>query len=647
MPQWVEWLNSNWVAIVVPILIFVAFWVGGVWVRRVAYNTFHRLARQSKWRGRWLVLEATYSSFLQWALLLGFHIAIHVSRLPSDSKTIISKLILSLFILFLAWMLVSLSPKMLKLYLPQIRQYIAKTKAPQPSTPLLLDIARAILITLAVLLLLNIWNAPNISGILVLAAVVIIVALALRDALANLPQIVHMKHRTRNKLMSLGKLFLALVAIAGIVELVRRGYLIFTQENSPNSNIIIFLLEIGLLTLVVSALRSHRFRSVKPSFKAVLVPTLAIVLVCAFAGIEPLASYKDMTISVVGQGWQFVTSHITTGGNVASAVARVEPAVVRVGTEYAMGSGMVVDKSGYVLTCNHVVEDVQSAIVMFMGGEQYEATVVGRDESRDLAVIEIAASGLDLPIVTLGNSANLDVGEDTIAVGYPLGLQGKVTVSRGIVSAFRNIDGVDYIQTDAAINPGNSGGPLINLKGEVVGITNFKFVDEAVEGMSFAIAIDDAKSFLASTIETEKAQGKIEALEREVLALVNSERASREAGLLVWDEDLHEIASEHSREMARRGELFHSSMYEPYAENCWGGGPGSLYYNKASDIVSSWMGSSPHRTWLLCPHLRHIGVGIAVSDDGMYASWTFWRSETSDSDWWYSNGSSSPPDWWY
>jgi S1-C subfamily serine protease len=645
MPQWVEWLNSNWVAIVVPVLIFVAFWVGGVWVRRVAYNTFHRWARQAKWKGRWLILEGTYSPFLQWTLLLGFYIAIHASRLPSDSKTIISKLILSLFVLSLAWMLVSLSPKMLKLYLPQIRQYIAKTKAPQPATPLLLDIVRVILITLGLLLLLDVWNAPDVSGILVLAAAVIMVALALRDALANLPQKVHMKHSTRNKLMGIGKLFLALVAIAGFVELVRRGYLIFAQENTPNSSIIIFLLEIGLLTLVVSALRSQRFRRVKPSFKAVLVPTLAIVMVCAFAGIEPLATYKDATFSLARQGWQFVTSN--TRGNVASAVAKVEPAVVRVGTEYATGSGMVIDTSGYVLTCNHVVEDVQSAIVMFMGGEQYEATVVGRDEFRDLAVIEITGSGLDLPIVSLGNSANLDVGEDIIAVGYPLGLEGEVTVSRGIVSAFRNIDGVNYIQTDAALNPGNSGGPLINLKGEVIGIANFKLVGEAVEGMSFAIAIDDAKSFVASIIEAEKAQGEIEALEREVLALVNSERASREAGLLVWDEDLHEIASEHSREMARRGELFHSSMYEPYAENCWGGGPGSLYYNKASDIVSSWMGSSPHRTWLLCPHLRHIGVGIAVSDDGMYASWTFWRSETSDSDWWYSNGSSSPPDWWY
>jgi S1-C subfamily serine protease len=435
------------------------------------------------------------------------------------------------------------------------------------------------------------------------------------------------------------------LTIAGFVELTRRGYLIFAQQNSPNLNIIIFLSEIGLLVLVISALRSNRFKWTKPSFKGVLLPVLAVALVCAFAGIEPLATYKDTTFSLVSQGWQFLTS--TTRGDVASAVAKVEPAVVRVETTDSVGSGMVLDKSGYVLTCNHVVEDVQSATVVFMSGEQYGGTVVGRDGSRDLAIIKITASGLDLAIVTFGDSAKLDVGEDVITVGYSLGLEGKATVSKGVVSAFRNIDGINYIQTDAAINPGNSGGPLINLKGETVGIANFKFVGEAIEGMSFAIAIDDAKSFLTSTIETEKAQSEIEILEHEVLALVNSERSSRGTAPLTWDEDLHAIAREHSEEMARRGELFHSSVYEPYAENCWGGGPGSLYYNSASDIVSGWMGSAPHRTWLLCPHLRHIGVGIAVSDKGMYASWTFWRGETADSDWWYINDSNPPPSWWY
>jgi hypothetical protein len=626
MPQWVVWLNSNWFAIVGPILVFVAFCVGGVWARRVVYGRFHRLARQSHWRGSWLLLEGTYRPFLQFILLLGFHIAIHISRLPTEIKTTVTKLILSLSIFFLVWMLVDLSQKMVKSYLPQIRQYIFRIKAPQPSTPLLVNIIGVIFVVLGLLALLNIWSVEGASGILILAAVVVVVALVLRGVLAQIWQRTNMRRSTRKRLVGIGKLFLALLAIAVFVELVRRGYLAFARQSSSNVNTIIFLLEIGLLVLVISALRSDRFKWAKPSFKGVLLSVVVIASVCAFAGVQPLTSYKDTAIDLVGKSWQFITSQ-ATGGSVASAVAKAEPAVVRVETTDAIGSGMVVDESGYVLTCNHVVDNVQTATIVFTSGEQYVGTVVERDETRDLAIIEIATGGVGLPTVTLGNSAGLGIGQDVIAIGYSLGLEGEVTVSRGIISAFRIIDDVNYIQTDAALNPGNSGGPLINLKGEVVGMADFKVVSEAVEGMNFAIAI--------------------EALEHEVLALVNSERSSRDITPLIWDEDLHEIAREHSEEMARSGELCHSSMYEAYAENCWGGGPGSLYYFTASDIADGWMGSPPHRTWLLCPHLRDIGVGIAVSDNGMYASWTFWRSQTRDSDWWYTDDSNSPPSWWY
>ena len=167
--------------------------------------------------------------------------------------------------------------------------------------------------------------------------------------------------------------------------------------------------------------------------------------------------------------------------------------------------------------------------------------------------------------------------------------------------------------------------------------------------MGFAIAIDSVKPFTTEQIEKEQAQrraeelqGEIEVMECEVLTLVNLERSSRKIASLTRDNELHRIATGHSQEMAARGELFHSSIDEPYAENCWGG---SGYWD-ASTIVSSWMGSDKHRTWLLCPHLKRIGIGIAISDTGMYASWTFWRSETAYSDWWYVDGT-SPPDWWY
>jgi S1-C subfamily serine protease len=342
---------------------------------------------------------------------------------------------------------------------------------------------------------------------------------------------------------------------------------------------------------------------------------------------EPLASYKDMTISVVEQGWQFVTSRITTGGNVATAVARVEPAVVRVETTDSAGSGMVIGESGYVLTCNHVVEDTLAATIIFMSGTQHEAIVVGRDEFRDLAIIEIAASGLDLPIVALGNAADLDVGEDIMAVGYSLGLEGKVTVSRGIVSAFRNIDGVNYIQTDAAINPGNSGGPLINLTGEVIGIANFKFVGEAVEGMSFAIAIDDAKTFVTEVLAREQAQEEAEreeqallALEREILRLINVERESRGISPVRWNEQLHSGARMHSQDMQEEGFLYHDTG-GMFAECCYGASSVSSIYATAEATVEGWMSSTAgHREILLDPEYGQGGVGVA-RDSGFWATY--------------------------
>jgi hypothetical protein len=485
-------------------------------------------------------------------------------------------------------------------------------RAPQPSTALLLDVIGVILIALGLLVLLNIWNAPRVSGIIVLAAVVLIIAFALRDAFARIPEKVH----PSKMLMSISKLFLILLAIAGFVELTRRGYLILTQQSNSNPNIIIFLLEIGLLVLVISALRSKRFKWTKPSVKVVVFPVLVIALVCAFAGIEPFASYKDRAIGLAGQGWQFITSHITTEGAVASAVAKAEPAVVRVETTDSVGSGMVIDKSGYVLTCNHVVEDTQSATIMFMSGEQYEGTIVGRDESRDLAIIKITTSGLDLPIVTLGDSAKLDVGSDVIAVGYSLGLEGNATVSKGVVSAFRSIDSVNYIQTDAAVNPGNSGGPLINLKGEVVGIADFKFVGESVEGMSFAIAMNDAKSF----ITTEREEQALLALEREILRLINVEREGRGISPVRWDEQLHNGARMHSQDMQEEGFLYHDTS-GMFAECCYGASSVSSVYATAEATVQAWMSSTAgHREILLDSRYRIGGVGVA-RDNGFWATY--------------------------
>lgn len=640
MPQLIEWINDNWLAVAIPALVFVVFWVAGLWLRRIAYDAFNQWLLRTNWEGRQLVIEKTRNPFLHWFLLLGAYIAIQVSALPSEATTIAGKIIASLFVFSLIWVAISLSEKMVNLYSPKLRSYLAKVKAPQPATILAVNIVRAIIVIVGVSILLGIWGAPNTWGILVLAGGLIIAGLALRDAIEY-----------RSRFMKIRKLFLSLLVIAGLGLVTWTGYLLFTHQSDPISGTVTLLLEIGFLIWIISVLRSRKYKRIKPSFKLVFFSVVGITLICAFAGIEPLATYKNTSLDVIttqaGKVAEFLKETSPAHGDVTSAVAKVEPAVVRIETNDAIGSGMVIDESGYILTCNHVVEDVESATIMFMCGERYQGGVIGRDELADLAILKIIGGEIHVPIVTLGNSDKLEVGGDVIGMGYALGWEGKATVSKGIISAFRNDEGVDYIQTDAAINPGNSGGPLINLEGEVVGVVSAKIVHEAVEGMSFAIAVNEAKPFISNVIGTEKIQSEIEALEHEVLALVNSERSSRGIEPVLWDDKLHEIAREHSEEMARRGELFHSSINEPYAENCWGGGAGSLYYNTAGDIVSGWMGSPKHRTWLLCPHIKHIGIGIAVSDEGMYASWTFWRSETSYSDWWYANGSDSPPDWWY
>lgn len=157
-------------------------------------------------------------------------------------------------------------------------------------------------------------------------------------------------------------------------------------------------------------------------------------------------------------------------------------------------------------------------------------------------------------------------------------------------------------------------------------------------------AAEEAEQAAEALEEAEEEKNNIEEIEHDVVELVNLIRTDRGSNPLIWDNELYSYSKQHSEDMASQKMLFHSPMEASYAENAWGG-EGSTSWT-ASDIVEGWMSSSYHRTWLLCPHLQHIAVGIAISETGMYASWTFWRSETQYSDWWYANDT-SPPSWWY
>ena len=169
-----------------------------------------------------------------------------------------------------------------------------------------------------------------------------------------------------------------------------------------------------------------------------------------------------------------------------------------------VGTGIVLDLEGHILTNNHVIAGAERIIVTLSTDASYTADVVGVDDRTDTAVIRIEAEGLQPAI--LGVSAELEVGEDVIAIGHALGLRGGPTVSKGVVSALgRSLDSdaqttiVDLIQTDASINPGNSGGPLVNSRAQVVGINTAIIVES--QGIGFAINIDDAKLVAAQLIE--------------------------------------------------------------------------------------------------------------------------------------------------
>lgn len=216
---------------------------------------------------------------------------------------------------------------------------------------------------------------------------------------------------------------------------------------------------------------------------------------------------------------------LTQGSSVTEIAKTVGPSVVGIrmtvtgngqgfqGSQGASeGSGIIISSDGYIMTNYHVVSNADpksgssatTTLEVFLpDGRSAKAKFVGGDSENDLAVVKVEFTGL--PVAKLGNSADLQVGELAVAIGNPLGMEFAGSVTVGVVSALnRKIDGqeasLNLIQTDAAINPGNSGGALVNSKGLVIGINSAKISQTGVEGLGFAIAIDDAKPIVNSLI---------------------------------------------------------------------------------------------------------------------------------------------------
>ncbi len=204
---------------------------------------------------------------------------------------------------------------------------------------------------------------------------------------------------------------------------------------------------------------------------------------------------------------------------IVTAAKKVGPAVVGITNKAYMrdffnrvkfvergtGSGVIYDaKNGYIATNHHVVEGASEIIVSLTDGRTVKGKVLGEDKATDLAVVKIDVK--DLPVAVFGDSDTLQVGEPAIAIGNPLGLEFRGSVTAGVISALnRSIElgerKFNLIQTDAAINPGNSGGALVNADGEVVGINSAKIAVSGVEGIGFAIPVNTAKPILDELTE--------------------------------------------------------------------------------------------------------------------------------------------------
>src|SRR5881397_1489495 len=216
----------------------------------------------------------------------------------------------------------------------------------------------------------------------------------------------------------------------------------------------------------------------------------------------------------------------TSSGGASSATAELvkllRPSVVHIKSETAtldvfgqlvpsagVGTGFIIDDKGHIVTNNHVVstdsgDPAQDITVTLDDGSEHSAKIAGRDPPTDVAVLQI--DGGNLKPATLGDSSKLEVGDDVIAIGNALDLPGGPTVTKGVVSALgrliqeSNVSIPNAIQTDAAINPGNSGGPLVDLNGEVVGITTAVIRGNA-EGIGLAISMDTAQPIVQELID--------------------------------------------------------------------------------------------------------------------------------------------------
>jgi len=266
--------------------------------------------------------------------------------------------------------------------------------------------------------------------------------------------------------------------------------------------------------------------------KSINIPTIILSAVVSAAVSFSIFLLKTNAHTIINE--PIISSQGLIKGDITYIANRVGPSVVGIKVicnnvntvlkktviEESQGSGIIVTDDGYIVTNYHVVSDVDTRnefarnnelTVFLADGEEVKAKYIGGDSSKDIAVIKIDKSNLK-PAV-LGDSASLQVGEIAVAIGNPLGIEFAGSVTGGYISALNRTIALDsdmfnLIQTDAAINPGNSGGALVNAFGEVIGINTAKISVTGVEGLGFAIPINDVKLIVSDLIEFGYIKGK-------------------------------------------------------------------------------------------------------------------------------------------
>ena len=228
-------------------------------------------------------------------------------------------------------------------------------------------------------------------------------------------------------------------------------------------------------------------------------PTVASPVLSTGANLSPAQIYERACSQVVGITISYSTPSYFGGSREATV----------------SGSGFILSEDGYIVTNYHVIQVAEESNlpirVLLYDGTEYEASIVGREDVNDLAVLKIEATGLSP--VTMGNSDELQVGDEVYAVGNPLG-ELEFSMSTGHVSALNRVistegaDNISMFQLDAAVNPGNSGGPVYNTKGQVVGVVTAKYSDTDVEGLGFAIPSNDALRIAEDLVNNGYVTGK-------------------------------------------------------------------------------------------------------------------------------------------